>query len=157
MKKLIPLLVGLFFVGLFFSCSKQTTLSTTDLLTGNWEAIEWAKSQTGEAIIFWAKEDHPDNAAHFPGIHLAKVYGSSNGLKIETTKFYHLQISGNEVSNTLPERSLLVEDFKITFFDKDGARDYTFETEIVELTENSLWLKYIGQNGFVFQYKYRRI
>lgn len=157
MKKLTLLLAGLFFVALFFSCSKQTTLSTTDLLNGNWEAIEWAKSQDGEAIIFWAKEDHPNNAEHFPGIHLAKVYGTSNGLKIETTKFYHLQIKGNEITDTLPERLLLVEGLKITFFDKDGERDYTFETEIVELTDNFLWLKYANQNGFSFQYKYRRI
>lgn len=152
MKKLTLLLVGL-----FFSCSKETTLSTTDLLNGNWEAIEWAKYQDGEDSTFWAKEDHPDNAEYFPGIHLAKVYGTSNGLKIETGKFYHLQISANEITNILPARLLSVEDLTITFFDKDGENDYTIKTEIIELTDNLLWLKYINQNGFIFQYKYRRI
>lgn len=151
------LLVGLSFVGIFFSCSKQTTLSNTDLLNGNWETVEWAKYKDGANITFRAKEDHPNNQDFFPGIHLARVYGSSNGIKIETTKFYHLQIRGDEIINTLPERSLLIEDLNITFFDKDGDNYYTFETEIVELTEDFLWLKYVTQGGYNFQYKYRRI
>ena len=157
MKKLTPLLIGLFFVILFLCCSKQTILSTTDLLNGSWEAIEWAKSQDGEAITFWAKADHPGNAAFFPGIHLAKVYGTSNGFKIERTKFYHLQIKDNEIINTLPERSLSIDGLKITFFDKDGEKDYIYETDIVELTEDFLWLKYVDPQGFIFQYKYQRI
>jgi len=157
MKILSQILVSLSLVVLFFSCSKQPNLSTADLLNGNWEAIEWAKAKTGEPTLFWAKEDRPDNAESFPGIHLAKVYGSSNGLKIASTKFYHLQLKGNEITNTLPERSLVIEESTITFFDKDGGTDYTFETEIVELTDEFLWLKYITPNGFSFQYKYRRI
>ncbi len=157
MKKLKPLLVGVLLVGLFFSCSKQSTVSTAELLSGNWEAIEWGKAQEGETITFWTKEDHPENAEHFPGVHLAKVYGTSNGFKIEPTKFYHLQIKGNEIVNILPERSLWIEGMKVTFFDKDGSRDYTFETEIVELTEDFLWLRYITKNDFLIEYKYRRI
>lgn len=153
----MQLLVGLSFVGLSFSCSKQTTLINTDLLNGNWEAVEWAKYKDGENITFRAKEDNPDNQDYFPGIHLARVYGSSNGLKIETNKFYHLQIRENEIIDTLEERSLLMEDLKLTFFDKDGDNDYSFEAEIVELTEDFLWLKYVSPSGYNFQYKYRRI
>ena len=67
----MQLLVGLSFVGLSFSCSKQTTLINTDLLNGNWETVEWAKYKDGENITFWVKEDNPDNQDYFPGIHLA--------------------------------------------------------------------------------------
>lgn len=154
----MQLLVGLSFVGLLFSCSKQKNQFNTDLLNGNWEAVEWAKYKDGDNITFRVKEDYSkSNQEGFPSIHLSKVYGYSNGLKIETTKFYHLQIRENEIINTLPERPLLVEDLKLTFFDKDGDRDYSFEAEIVELTEDFLWIKYIKQSGYTFQYKYRRI
>ncbi|MFK7771978.1 MAG: hypothetical protein AB8F94_07555 [Saprospiraceae bacterium] len=158
MKKLMQLLVGLSLVGLSFSCSKQTTQFNTDLLNGNWEAVEWTKYLDGDNITFRVKEDYSkSNQEGFPSIHLASVYGSSNGLKIETTKFYHLQIRENEIINTLQERSLLMEDSKLTFFDKGGDRDYTFEAEIVELTEDFLWLKYVSQSGYTLQYKYRKI
>ena len=154
----MQLLVGLSLVGLSFSCSKQKNQFNSDLLNGNWEAVEWAKYKDGDNITFWVKEEFPEsNQDGFPGIHLARVYGSSNGLKIETNKFYHLQICKNEIINTLDERSLLMEDSKLTFFDKDGGKDYSFEAEIVELTEDFLWLKYVGQSGYNFQYKYRRI
>ena len=50
-----------------------------------------------------------------------------------------------------------MEDAKLTFLDKSGDRDYSFEAEIVELTEDFLWLKYVDQSGYTSQYKYQKI
>lgn len=138
MRKNLPYVIMLILLS-FLSCSDDDTLDLIDL-SFDWDCVAYAKYQPGESIIFTTRK---------PYWHLLRY---SQGFTVQDGVFYHRYGSEDE-SNRTNFRTFgdidIVSNTELIFtLDSD-----VIQAEIIEVDENSLWLKY-SEGGYVFEYKY---